>query len=356
MAGSTDNTDLLKALNQAVKAINDLVLGGGTTVIEAPDVTVRPNITINCSCGNTGGSKLEDPPVNETDPPPVGYEPDPNIDERKCKAANYIYYLIYKFLTRAKLEDWDDMSGLAIVIPATLVGALLGVSLGGPLGAIVGATIGIAAALISGVAIQLDDIIYVMDDKKPDLICAFYNAGDTTAAKNDFLSVLSSGGLNSVELQAFMSYFLYSDVLKLLFYGVDWVSESELAAYTGSEGCDGCGGGVVLIPLTMCGVHAGVVTNQSGNLYTVQSAQVQWGCNPASPMQSIVLMFDVTCNVKVHSGDRVFTIIGTNYGSGYDKSFATYFGVSAAIATNDAIGLHLAGTTTYTVVFEIEAI
>lgn len=241
MAGSTNNTDLLKALNQAVKAINDLVLGGDTVVVEAPNVTVRPNITVNCNCGcgGGGGTKLPDSPVSEGDTPPEGYEPDPNIDQRKCKAANYIYDKIYETVQALNRAHSDTIQNALLAGWMALAGALVG-SYFPVIGTVAGAVAGIAIAIFT--TVDAGYILDAMNNRKDDIICGLYNAGDTEAAKSSFLDILADEGVTGVAYYEFMGFFLIADVLKVLFQAVDWVSEATIGAYAGgSEGCGGCG-------------------------------------------------------------------------------------------------------------------
>lgn len=305
MAGQTPNTTILKAIDQVIEALNDLAanfqpvkppdLGtietnigrigdeiatlnttvetrsiaetvaqntnfadlvaaiGQLSLVCAPEINVQSATpTINLSCpppviniqtgGGQTGIKLEDPPVSETDPPPVGQEPNPNIDNRKCKAANRIYDEIYLMIGKLKLQDADTLTGVGIVAATALIGALLGSGaplIGNLIGAVFGAIVGIVIALVSGIAIDLDDIQTILSNKHQELVCALYNATDTTQAKNGFITVLQEGGLNSVEAIAFMGYFLYSDVLKVLFQAVG-NSEALLDGYATSVGCDAC--------------------------------------------------------------------------------------------------------------------
>ena len=239
MAGNTSNTSILGAINQAIKAINDLIIGSGTTVVQAPNVTVRPNITINCTCGGGGGTKLPDDTVSETDTPPEGYEPDQNIDERKCKAANYVFTAIYNLIDSLNKAHADTKQTATIALFSSLVLALIGSSMLPVVGTIIGAVAGIALALFTEV--DAGDILRAMENRKQDIICAWYNAGDTTTAKDDFLSIMGEEGIEGVAYIEFMGYFLYADTLKVLFQAVDWVSEATIGAYEGSN-CGGCGG------------------------------------------------------------------------------------------------------------------
>lgn len=238
MAGNTDSTNLLTALNQAVKAINDLIVGSGTTVVEAPNVTVRPNITINCSCGGGGGTKLPDPPVSETDPPPAGYEPDPNIDQRKCKAANYVFDGIYGLIDKLDKAHADTYESAAFTAWLALVGAIIGTGFAPVVGTVAGALTGIAIALITDV--EASDVLNAMTARKQDIICAFYYAGNTEEAKSEFLNIMSEEGVNGLSYVNFCGFFLIADTLRVLFQAVDWVSEATIGAYAGSN-CGGCG-------------------------------------------------------------------------------------------------------------------
>ncbi len=240
MAGNTTNANLLAALNQTIKAINDMT--GGTTVVEAPNVTVRPVININCSCGSTGGTKLPDSPVDGTDTPPDGYEPDPNTIERQCKAAYYVYDALYGIIDDLRKQQVDKVQTATLALFTGLTLALIGTSMAPVVGTIAGAGIGIAVALFT-MSVDAGEILTAMNNRKSDIVCAFNNAGNTTEAKDELLAIMAEEGMNGLAYIEFMGYFLVADTLRVLFQAVDWVSESTIAGYAGaSAGCGGCGG------------------------------------------------------------------------------------------------------------------
>src|SRR4030065_2703030 len=93
-AQNTNFSDLVAAIN-------------GLSLVCAPEINVEsatpdiytscptPIIQVNCGAAGSTGSALDGGVVDENDPPPEGYERDPNIDNRKCKAANQIYDVVY---------------------------------------------------------------------------------------------------------------------------------------------------------------------------------------------------------------------------------------------------------------------
>jgi hypothetical protein len=242
MAGSTTNETILAGVNQIIAAINALELSSTCPTPEI-SVTVRPNITVNCSCSG-GGTKQEDPPVSATDPPPAGSEPDPAIATRECKASNVVFDHIRRTVYLLDMYNVDEMSTAGIVAAGALVVGLMGSQaplLGNVLGAIVGAIAGLIFALWGG-NINLGDMLTILDTNKDDLVCALYEqatsaTGSTQTAKDNFLAICNTGGMSTQEYYL-TSLMMPHDFLKMLFQAV-LNSEEILAAYS-LEGKSDC--------------------------------------------------------------------------------------------------------------------
>lgn len=300
MPGQTPNTTILKAIDEVINALNDLAANfqpsqppdftiietnlegvgdavtalnttietrsiaetvaqntnfddliaaiGQLSLVCAPEINVQSATpTINLSCappiiniqtGTPTGTKLEDPPVSETDPPPPGSEPDPNIDNRKCKAANLIYDKVHYASSEMDRLGVDFFQNIGVVASAGIIGFLLG----GPIFGVLGVVVGIVSAFFAGA--DLGKIISAMDSRHDDLICALYNAANTTQARDDFLAILEEEGaiweFGEKELQL-ISYFFVNDYLKVLFQAVPEInSEAILDGYAVSVDCSGC--------------------------------------------------------------------------------------------------------------------
>jgi len=243
MPGSIENTDLLAGINQLVKAINDLVLVSNCDPVTNVSNNVQtPNITVNC-CSSGGGSKLEDEPVDETDTPPPGFEPDPNIDNRKCKAVNFYYDGVREVFYRWDIDDVQDKGALGFTVVTTLIGAALGTYfpiVGNLIGAVAGAIIGITIAILVAGA-SPGDMLAIWDANQEEIICALYSATNTTQAKDDVLAICDAGGMSTAEW-GIVAWLLSVDGLRVLYQALPG-SEAALDGYVSAVDCAECGGG-----------------------------------------------------------------------------------------------------------------
>jgi len=305
MPGNVPNTSILKSIDQVIQALNDLaanfqpspatdlttieegltIIGddfeafntlyetrsiaetvaqntnftaligaiNGLSLVCAPNINVQSATpTINLSCpppviniqgGGQTGTKLEDPPVSETDTPPVGQEPDPNIDNRKCKAANFVYDKIYSTLDLLRKSHADTTQTAILSGWIVLVGALLGSAIPA-IGTVVGVVLGIATAIWIG-AVDIAYILTALNNRHQDLVCALYNASGTTQAKDDFLTILDDEGVGGIAYYEFVGFFLLTDFLRILFQAVTIGgenSEALLDGYVASVNCALCSG------------------------------------------------------------------------------------------------------------------
>jgi len=78
-------------LKELVAAIEGLTLTAGTTVVEAPNVTIN-NYCNCCGAGGAGGAgvTIEQPAGTEGGTPPTGTTAASEITDRKCKVANML--------------------------------------------------------------------------------------------------------------------------------------------------------------------------------------------------------------------------------------------------------------------------
>lgn len=239
-AQNTNFSDLVAAIN-------------GLSLVCAPEVNVQsatPDIYLSCpppivnvQCGGTTGNAPDDGTVDETDPAPEGGEPDPNITDRKCKAANLIYDELLALCEKLALQDADDLAAIGVAAASAMLGALIGSVvpvLGTVLGAVAGAIIGIVVAMITEVALQFDDITTAMSTNRSDIVCALYEATDTGSARSEVLGILILGGINSVE-STFMALIMPNSYLKMLFQAIPG-SEAKLDGYEVTIDCGDCGG------------------------------------------------------------------------------------------------------------------
>jgi len=243
-AQNTNFSDLVAAIN-------------GLSLICAPEINVEsatpdiytscpaPIVQVNCGAGSTG-SALDGGAVDYSDPPPEGYEPDPNIDNRKCKASNQIYDVVYASVEVLEVNHVQDYGATLITIAITLTSVLLGASMGSifpgvgtVIGGVVGAIVGIVTSLITNTAIDLENVLTVMSTNRADLICALYGATNTDDARSEVLSILETGGINSYESLLLESYFFPNDLLKVLFQAIPG-SEAALDGYEVTIDCVDC--------------------------------------------------------------------------------------------------------------------
>ena len=105
MAGQIDNTTILEAINQLIKAVNDLTA-------KTAECCARSGGGGGCGGGGAGPIIDDEPATGQPGEPgsgPGGY-PDPSdwddqgganpYDTYKCKASNFVYDAIYTAMVR----------------------------------------------------------------------------------------------------------------------------------------------------------------------------------------------------------------------------------------------------------------
>ncbi len=194
-----------------------------------------------CACGVVG----ETVPVGETveggTPPPGFGEPDPIITDRKCKAANAIHATILDIITDLENSPVEGFITLGFGVVAGLVSAIIaatfipvvGLLVVGVAGTIVTFTLALLAA-----GIDLTELRIVLMAAGTDLVCALYDAADSTTARDDYKQIFTDGGVSAINV-ALIGALLTDDVLALLFFSTP-TSEAFLDTYAAPIPCTGC--------------------------------------------------------------------------------------------------------------------
>lgn len=259
MAGLTDSDTILKALNEAVKAINDLILGGGdgdTTVnvtneVVPATVNVYPQIRVNCGCGGGSdigsGSPIDDDEATGTTPPQAGAP----VDEAKCKRVNFIIDKYINFM-----GIWSAVHGLLAIGPAemmaaylagtsTLLGAFSGLLVAG---AVVTLFWAVVAMFIGGALTTAYIVAHLVsvNSNRADWVCAMYNAGDVAELRQAIVDFLGDNlaGLPQSFVEYHVDHLFPNNVLNGVFNGWTGDVAAELDAYTSPADCADCGGGL----------------------------------------------------------------------------------------------------------------
>lgn len=230
-------SDILGAINELIGAVNGLI------------IVQTQAVSVDCGCnvgqGPDNGEGEEGGPV----PDPVGDiifdEPAP-IDDRKCKAADYLANWLRNIIFRDILvaQSIDAKAQLGIVLALGALGSILGL-IGGIAGAVVGGVGGLLlGAILAIIQQELDfsQIQDVMDANIQELVCALYEATSVAQAKANFRQVLEDAGtLSSAEVD-FTMLWLPNALLNLLFFDITSPFDSA-AFFDGYEfvtGCEAC--------------------------------------------------------------------------------------------------------------------
>jgi hypothetical protein len=253
MAGSTTNEVILAALNQQIQAINDLITAIGNLALQVtvqsatPDVTLNctPNVTlsptINVTCGaGSAGSGPQQPPGDQGQTPPAGYTtPDPEVTDRKCKVANFLFDSVLLTVQKLAVMDADQYLVLGYVLTLSIVGGILGSEIpiaGTVVGAVAGAIVGIVTLLIQGNAVlDLGDLVSLLSGDHEALVNDLFNATDATDARQRFTARLTANGASLAEA-ALAGFLLPNDLTNLLFFAKEEY-EPTLDGYDGAIDC-----------------------------------------------------------------------------------------------------------------------
>jgi len=249
MAGDENQTQVVPALNQLIKAINDQVLtancGGGA------------NITLTCGCGggsdppSDGGSEGGSPPSggwDDTDDPPGsgGY-----ID-RKCKVANITYDDFVLLLEKFEDINLEGLIELGLALSTEVIAAAILFVSSGPIGfslAVIGAVIALALVFFAQ-SVNISGLISIFEANQSDIVCIFYNATDAGQAVDDFKGYMSSAGTNAAQ-DLLINAILTVAATNALFFQNTSVAgqqlEARLDGYTApidcGSACSACGSG-----------------------------------------------------------------------------------------------------------------
>jgi hypothetical protein len=256
MAGQTDNTDILAALNQQIQAINDLITGVSTLVNAVAGLTLecnnnvecRPSVSpmINVTCGGvTGGSQFGADSGVEGGTPPGGYEPpSEQTENRKCKAANAVTWTVREVCENLYDAGVQQYAGLGAALVGGLVGAVLG-SAAPPFGTLVGAVLGVVAgvtAAIVGGGLQLSEMASAIDGNPGAFVCALYTTNAADDARDAFIAAMGEEiTLNSAS-SAFLGLVLSNNLTNLLFFTYSDETEQAIDEVEILFSCTACAG------------------------------------------------------------------------------------------------------------------
>jgi hypothetical protein len=278
-------------VDDLITAVEALTVGAGTIVVEAPNVTVRPNITVNCGCAGAGGSVAPQSPGEEGGTPPPGTTAPDAIDERKCKAATILIQDLIAYtngMSALGLFNWTlDYSTLASILNGSMSqfnSGLLGIvaQVGGFLSAI-------QNLVFSGTFTA--DIPSVLSANQDAMVCALYNAQNVTDAKSE---ALAASGLTGFDAN-WVDTILTTNALNMLFFA-SGESESIISAYAGTADCGGCGPdceaevikGAGDFTIGADGTVTSTISSTTGYANTTHGIMVNWACDVEIRISNIV--------------------------------------------------------------------
>jgi hypothetical protein len=221
-------------ISDLIEALESLAVGAETIVVEAPNVTVRPNITVNCGCGG-GGSTPPQTPGEEGGTPPPGTEEPSEIELRKCKVAT--------ILIQELIAYTDNMAALGL-----FDWSLDYLTLGGILNSIAnGFTSGLLKLTfqVGGWLTNLQNLIFsggfgasipaTLSSNQEAMVCALYNSENVVDAKSE---VVTASGLTGADA-SYLELILTTETLNMLFFSLPG-SEEIISSYAGTADCSGC--------------------------------------------------------------------------------------------------------------------
>lgn len=195
-------------------------------------------------CCGSGGSKVGAAP--STTSPQFGdtedeYQTSEQFYSARCNASNAIYDTILGVV------DWMVANGVefkALLFGSLTTGLVFALLASGPAGWALAASGTILTALATWIikeAIDFGGLSSSMDNVHESLVKSLYNAGSTTAAKENFLSILAGATPTPTSAMLFLVEIMLSeDLLNNIFE-----PRSDLAIYVSPDEID-CGGTLLL--------------------------------------------------------------------------------------------------------------
>lgn len=203
MAGDTTNTDILNALNQLIKSVNDL-----ETKLNTYDEWLI------CVCRSLQAEPEEERPGAYL---PIIFKEGDTYLSRKCLAANGVFDEIAHIMSRGSIENWDSFTMTNLSLMTGLVAVAFAA---GPVGwgaAILSAFLAmLVSAVITSAQFDMDDMQTVWQAQKNDIVLALFNSLSSTQAKSAISGLLEGQGLTEIEKGLF-SVLLSNNILNKLF-------------------------------------------------------------------------------------------------------------------------------------------
>ncbi len=246
--GSPEAETVYNAVNLIRRDLNDMTVEDTLECIcdQLKEIAGAVSAAQGNSCGCEIGTDVETSDGEEGGPLPdpvngVAYEEQSAITDRKCLAANYIHMSIRDVVDELKLNRADQyaFAGLAFVlsIVATVVGALILGPFGLLLGAVAGSFLSMALLLFKG-SFSLTLLLTAITADQDGAVCALFEAGSASDARDAYTTHLLAEGATSVEIE-FVEYLLSNNLLNLLFFA--WGdSESVIEDVTPVSNCSTC--------------------------------------------------------------------------------------------------------------------
>lgn len=362
MPATTENTDILNAINQTVQALIDLGVsfGGGSN---CPDVTVNNTVpvpvvnvypTFNVNCGGGGGGSYP-PQTGGTEggtPPPGTSEPS-DIDNRKCIVANILVQDLIAYtnnMSMLGLFNWSlDWTTLGTILNSLSTGfgnglMAIGMQAGGYLS-------NLQTVVFSGFSeTSAVDIPSALSANQADIVCALYNAANVAEAQ---AAAISASGLTGFDA-SYLETVLNNSVLNMLFFTVAG-SEAVINFYAGAADCSGCTTEELCDHLIGNYSATSVYYFGSPDRYGIEFNTTNGGQIPELAETSCYFGFK----------DNHITVTNfTTYGSYYNIEYTRYGGITESLFTNDINNYVFDGvyshfqvyqsTTQFTIEFEID--
>jgi hypothetical protein len=224
--------------------------GGGTlyqaiSALEfycSPDVNLAcsPDVYVSVSGGNTG-TQIDQDSGTEGGTAPGGTTNPDAISGRKCKAANMLVDNLTAIMSNLANQNTGILNTAGIVPTSDLLGTIIN-TVGGWLGSVVNAVAGqvlaVATWILSKAGLDISNISSALGENRDDLVCALYNATTASQARDDFITVLGTAGLSTIET-GLVALFLPNSVTNVLFFASAG-SETILADYVTETTCFNC--------------------------------------------------------------------------------------------------------------------